>query len=135
MSAGDSLPAQVCHQCFQQVNSSYNFKLQCESSDIALRQYLRDLHHQSDSYQVISSGNVIDSASLAVGTCIPQTVDTFAMCMNFNKVFPELPVSLPDRYVFCLTLMAFIEVQLCGMQSNGIVQNFEHRINLYSCVP
>jgi hypothetical protein len=77
MFAGDSLPAQVCHQCFQQVNSSYNFKLQCESSDIALRQYLRDLHHQSDSYQVISSSNMIDSVPLAVSTCIPQTVDTF----------------------------------------------------------
>ena len=53
MFAGDSLPAQVCHQCIQQVNSSYNFKLQCESSDIALRQYLRSLDSQSNSYQVI----------------------------------------------------------------------------------
>jgi hypothetical protein len=52
MFAGDSLPEQVCHQCIEQVNSSYNFKLQCESSDIALRQYLRNLHPQSDSYQV-----------------------------------------------------------------------------------
>jgi hypothetical protein len=52
MFAGDSLPAQVCHQCIQQVNSSYNFKLQCESSDIALRQYLRSLDSQSNSYQV-----------------------------------------------------------------------------------
>ncbi|GFG37371.1 hypothetical protein Cfor_12708, partial [Coptotermes formosanus] len=51
MFAGDSLPAQVCHQCIQQVNSSYNFKLQCESSDIALRQYLRNLGSQSNSYQ------------------------------------------------------------------------------------
>ncbi|XP_021920289.1 zinc finger protein 37 homolog isoform X2 [Zootermopsis nevadensis] len=51
MLAGDSLPEQVCHQCIQQVNSSYNFKLQCESSDIALRQYLRNLHPQQDSYQ------------------------------------------------------------------------------------
>lgn len=51
MFAGDSLPSQVCHQCIQQVNSSYNFKLQCENSDIALRQYLRELHPQSDSYQ------------------------------------------------------------------------------------
>jgi hypothetical protein len=55
MFVGDSLPAQVCHQCIQQVNSSYNFKLQCESSDIALRQYLRNLHPQSDSYQVIDT--------------------------------------------------------------------------------
>jgi hypothetical protein len=52
MFAGDSLPEQVCHQCIEQVNSSYNFKLQCESSDIALRRYLRNLHPQSDSYQV-----------------------------------------------------------------------------------
>ena len=57
MFAGDSLPAQVCHQCIQQVNSSYNFKLQCESSDIALRQYLRNLDSQSNSYQVTDRRN------------------------------------------------------------------------------
>jgi hypothetical protein len=81
MFSGDSLPAQVCHQCVQQVNSSYNFKLQCESSDIALHQYLRDLHH-SDSYQVISIRNMINIVQLAVGTCMSQTVDTFSTGLN-----------------------------------------------------
>ncbi|XP_069685423.1 zinc finger protein 37 homolog [Periplaneta americana] len=51
MFSGDCLPAQVCQQCVHQVNSSYNFKLQCESSDIALRRYLRNLHPQTESYQ------------------------------------------------------------------------------------
>ncbi|PSN40512.1 hypothetical protein C0J52_11687 [Blattella germanica] len=46
MFLGDSLPSQVCQQCIQLVNSSYNFKLQCESSDIALHRYLRDLNSQ-----------------------------------------------------------------------------------------
>ncbi|KAJ9599466.1 hypothetical protein L9F63_010053 [Diploptera punctata] len=49
MFAGDNLPSQVCQQCIQQVNSSYNFKLQCESSDIALHQYLRGLNSQNAS--------------------------------------------------------------------------------------
>lgn len=70
MFAGDSLPAQVCHQCIQQVNSSYNFKLQCESSDIALHQYLRDLHPQSDSYQVIIISNMINT--VWVLACLKQ---------------------------------------------------------------
>jgi hypothetical protein len=82
MFAGDSLPAQVCHQCIQQVNSSYNFKLQCESSDIALHQYLRDLQPQSDSYQVISISNMSNIVLLAVGVCISQTVDTFSTGLN-----------------------------------------------------
>jgi hypothetical protein len=38
--AGDGLPAQVCQQCVHEVNNSYNFRLQCESSDFTLRQYL-----------------------------------------------------------------------------------------------
>ena len=60
----DSLPAQVCHQCIQQVNSSYNFKLQCESSDIALWQYLRSLDSQSNSYQVTDRHNCKSELSI-----------------------------------------------------------------------
>jgi hypothetical protein len=37
MFAGDGLPAQVCERCVQRVNESFNFKLQCESSDATLR--------------------------------------------------------------------------------------------------
>jgi hypothetical protein len=40
LSSGDGLPSQVCQQCAQQVNASYDFKLRCESSDATLRQYL-----------------------------------------------------------------------------------------------
>lgn len=40
LSAGDGLPAQVCPTCVQQVNTSYSFKLQCETSDETLRQLL-----------------------------------------------------------------------------------------------
>ena len=43
--AGDGLPAQICCQCVQQVNTSYSFKLQCETVDTTLRQ-LRDFHQK-----------------------------------------------------------------------------------------
>jgi hypothetical protein len=45
--ADDGLPGQVCQRCTRLVNLSYNFKLQCESSDATLRQYLK-----SQSFQV-----------------------------------------------------------------------------------
>jgi len=35
---GDGLPAQACSQCVHQVNTSYSFKVQCETSDVTLRQ-------------------------------------------------------------------------------------------------
>ena len=37
MRADDGLPGQVCSQCIQQVNSSYNFKQRCEDTDTILR--------------------------------------------------------------------------------------------------
>ncbi|XP_021918204.1 zinc finger protein 420-like [Zootermopsis nevadensis] len=40
--AGDGLPAQVCQHCMRQIDTSYNFKLQCENSDLALRQYVNN---------------------------------------------------------------------------------------------
>jgi hypothetical protein len=40
VSVGDGLPAQVCQQCVELVNTCYNFKLQCEKSDMALRDYV-----------------------------------------------------------------------------------------------
>ncbi|PSN43482.1 Transcription factor Ouib [Blattella germanica] len=36
----DGLPEQVCSQCIQQVNESYNFKLQCETTDLTLKQLI-----------------------------------------------------------------------------------------------
>jgi hypothetical protein len=42
MFVGDSLPTQICVLCAQKVDGFYDFKAQCERSDIALRQYLRD---------------------------------------------------------------------------------------------
>jgi hypothetical protein len=38
--AGDGLPTQVCQQCVELVNTCYNFKLQCEKSDMTLRRYV-----------------------------------------------------------------------------------------------
>lgn len=37
---GDELPDKVCTECVHQVNVSYNFRLQCEMSDVTLRQML-----------------------------------------------------------------------------------------------
>ncbi|PSN42947.1 hypothetical protein C0J52_09711 [Blattella germanica] len=36
----DELPKNVCHTCENQVNVSYNFKVQCERSDTKLRKLL-----------------------------------------------------------------------------------------------
>ncbi|PSN53997.1 hypothetical protein C0J52_13477 [Blattella germanica] len=38
----DGLPNHVCRQCVNQVNVSYNFKRQCELSDAAFRDYLKN---------------------------------------------------------------------------------------------
>ncbi|GFG37890.1 hypothetical protein Cfor_07380, partial [Coptotermes formosanus] len=40
--AGDGLPDQICQQCACQVDTTYKFKLQCESSDATLRQLYND---------------------------------------------------------------------------------------------
>jgi len=45
---GDGLPAQVCCQCVHQINTSYSFKLQCETSDLTLRKLLVHKQIQSD---------------------------------------------------------------------------------------
>nr|CAD7202114.1 unnamed protein product [Timema douglasi] len=37
---GDGLPAQVCHKCVFQINTSYDFIQVCENSDMKLRQFL-----------------------------------------------------------------------------------------------
>jgi hypothetical protein len=54
VSAGDGLPAQVCQQCVELVNTCYNFKLQCEKSDMTLRCYvsIRSQCEQQDEGQV-----------------------------------------------------------------------------------
>lgn len=50
--AGDGLPAQVCQHCMRQIDTSYNFKLQCENSDLALRQYVNNKQSIMHSDQV-----------------------------------------------------------------------------------
>jgi hypothetical protein len=57
--AGDGLPAQVCQQCVHQVNSFYNFKLQCEKSDLILQQFLSCEQSENQPCQV-SLAVVID---------------------------------------------------------------------------
>ncbi|XP_033610689.1 zinc finger protein OZF isoform X2 [Cryptotermes secundus] len=57
----DGLPSQVCQQCVHQVNNAYNFKLLCESSDFALRQYLSTGQSENQPYQTSSP---VDEPSL-----------------------------------------------------------------------
>ncbi|KAJ9591178.1 hypothetical protein L9F63_002295 [Diploptera punctata] len=40
MSMDDGLPTNICQLCIDKLHCSYNFKLQCENSDLTLRQYL-----------------------------------------------------------------------------------------------
>ncbi|KDR19433.1 hypothetical protein L798_06207 [Zootermopsis nevadensis] len=42
MFVGDNLPTQICVLCAQKVDAFHDFKLQCERSDVTLRQYLKD---------------------------------------------------------------------------------------------
>jgi hypothetical protein len=53
MFVGDSLPTQICVLCAQKVDGFYDFKLQCERSDIALRQYLKDQNSPAQLVKVI----------------------------------------------------------------------------------
>ncbi|XP_069696533.1 gastrula zinc finger protein XlCGF26.1-like [Periplaneta americana] len=71
--AGDGLPAQVCQQCVHQVNNSYNFKLQCETSDFTLRQYLNNKELEAQPYWIPPN---VDTANNCVKTEIihQQTV-------------------------------------------------------------
>jgi hypothetical protein len=56
---GDGLPAQICQQCVHQVNNAYNFKLLCESTDFALRQYLSTGQSENQSCQTSSAVVII----------------------------------------------------------------------------
>ncbi|KAJ8935930.1 hypothetical protein NQ318_008706 [Aromia moschata] len=40
---GDGLPDKICHPCRFQLEKSYNFRKKCESSDMKLRQHLKEL--------------------------------------------------------------------------------------------
>ncbi|PNF15585.1 hypothetical protein B7P43_G16485 [Cryptotermes secundus] len=60
----DGLPSQVCSQCVQQVNTSYNFKLQCETADATLKQ-LVGCHQSQTALQEESSSD---------GTCTSAPV-------------------------------------------------------------
>lgn len=52
---GDGLPAQVCEPCVRLVNISYKFKIQCESSDNTLRQYLNNHPLQDNTNEIFHS--------------------------------------------------------------------------------
>ena len=43
---GDGLPEQVCCRCMEQVNVSYSFKLQCETTHITLKHLLEEAQTQ-----------------------------------------------------------------------------------------
>jgi hypothetical protein len=53
MSVGDNLPTQICALCAQKVDGFYDFKLQCERSDAALRQYLKEQNSPAQPVKVI----------------------------------------------------------------------------------
>jgi Zinc-finger associated domain (zf-AD). len=53
MFVGDNLPTQICVLCAQKVDGFYNFKLQCERSDAALRHYLKDQNFSAQLLKVI----------------------------------------------------------------------------------
>ncbi|PSN57727.1 hypothetical protein C0J52_00301 [Blattella germanica] len=55
MSEDDGLPTQVCQHCVHQVEMFYNFKMQCENSDVTLRRYLIDREVSIKTEQVICS--------------------------------------------------------------------------------
>lgn len=61
VSAGDGLPAQICQQCVELVNTCYNFKLQCEKSDMTLRCYvsIRSQCEQQDERHVKLKVNTV----------------------------------------------------------------------------
>ncbi|XP_021935186.1 zinc finger protein 37 homolog isoform X2 [Zootermopsis nevadensis] len=52
---GDGLPAQICEPCVRLVNTSYKFKVQCETTDTALRQYLSTHSLQESTDEILHS--------------------------------------------------------------------------------
>lgn len=42
---GDGLPAMICSKCLTALNTAWQFKQQCESSDMKLRQYFGGSQH------------------------------------------------------------------------------------------
>ncbi|XP_069687442.1 uncharacterized protein [Periplaneta americana] len=64
---GDGLPANICHRCVARVDSSYEFRLLCESSDTKLRR--QAIVNQQRKATADQNG-----ASLAEETMSPQTV-------------------------------------------------------------
>ncbi|PSN32036.1 hypothetical protein C0J52_22324 [Blattella germanica] len=63
----DGLPSQICSLCVNQVNTSYNFKLQCETSDITLRRLL-DFQVQSENCETFTIKEESDvSTTVKVG--------------------------------------------------------------------
>ncbi|XP_066993631.2 zinc finger protein 660 isoform X1 [Anabrus simplex] len=52
---GDGLPALICHNCSQEVDRFYEFKVMCQTSDTILRKCIE--RHSSDSTQEEEDGN------------------------------------------------------------------------------
>lgn len=42
---GDGLPTMICHKCMAALNIAWQFKQQCETSDMKLRQYFGSSQH------------------------------------------------------------------------------------------
>lgn len=70
--AYDGLPTHVCRQCVNQVNVSYNFKRQCEISDAAFRELLRNHRSGSQSSEVVDS-NIPNTAIFPFPCSITHT--------------------------------------------------------------
>ncbi|XP_033611459.1 zinc finger protein 2 isoform X2 [Cryptotermes secundus] len=89
LSAGDGLPDQICQQCAYQVDTTYKFKLQCESSDATLRQSLINQTIQHSPHEifltVLDTGCGIDSSN---NTTIKHEVKE-EIFVEENHVHPE----------------------------------------------
>ncbi|PSN42965.1 hypothetical protein C0J52_09705 [Blattella germanica] len=80
LSSSDGLPGQICSQCVNQVNTSYSFKLQCETSDLTLRRLL-DFRHGGQ-----FSGENCSSGAIKVEAVIKEDVAIEDDTLGFDSV-------------------------------------------------
>lgn len=52
---GDKLPAQICHRCLYQVERSFDFKEQCETSDKFLREYVAQMEDGATKESIVDN--------------------------------------------------------------------------------
>lgn len=76
---GDGLPTMICHKCMTKLSIAWEFKIQCESSDMKLRQLC------SENLQITSA---LDSFTLAIRqdqSLYSEKSDAYTESLNFNE--------------------------------------------------